>query len=60
MIPTTITDEDELAQRGFTADEIVSLLYLRLKYQTGGSDRIEVVRHLEFLKMMVLSGKIDL
>ena len=60
MIPTTITDEDELAQRGFTSDEIVSLLYLRQKYETGGSDRVEVVRHLEFLKMMVLSGRIDL
>ncbi len=60
MIPTTITDEDELAQRGFTADEIVSLFYLRQKYETGGSDRVEVVRHLEFLKMMVLSGRIDL
>ena len=60
LIPATISDEDALALSGFSTDEIVSLLYLRQKYQTGGSDRVEVVRHLEFLKLMVMSGKIDL
>ncbi len=57
MIPT---ETDVLAESGFTTDEVMSLLYLRNWYQTGGSDRVEVVRRLEFLKMMVLSGKIDL
>ena len=50
---------DELVKSGFTQDEIVSLFYLRQWYQTGGSDRVEVVRHLEFLKLMVMSGKIE-
>lgn len=54
------TDTETLAQSGFNPDEIVSLLWLRNWYQTGGSDRVEVVRRLEFLKLMVTSGKIDL
>ena len=55
----TITETDALLQSGFTSDEIVSLIWLRNWYQTGGSDRIEVVRHLEFLKLMVMNGKIE-
>jgi hypothetical protein len=53
------TEMDELVKSGFTQDEIVSLFYLRQWYQTGGSDRVEVLRHLEFLKLMVMSGKIE-
>ena len=60
LIPATTSDEDVLVKSGFTTDEIVSLLYLRQKYQNGGSDRVEVVRHLEFLKLMVMNGKIEL
>ena len=51
-----ITETDALTENGFTSEEIVSLLYLRQWYQTGGSDRVEVVRRLEFLKLMVMSG----
>jgi hypothetical protein len=54
-----ITETDTLAENGFTSEEIVSLLYLRQWYQTGGSDRVEVVRRLEFLKLMVMNGKIE-
>ena len=54
-----ITELDVLSQNGFTSEEIVSLLYLRQWYQTGGSDRVEVVRRLEFLKLMVMNGKIE-
>lgn len=54
------TDAETLTQGGFTAEEIVSLLWLRQWYQNGGSDRVEVVRHLEFLKLLVTSGKIEL
>ncbi|HVB76126.1 MAG TPA: hypothetical protein VNE38_21465 [Ktedonobacteraceae bacterium] len=54
------TDTETLAQGGFSDDEIVALLYLRQWYQHGGSDRVEVVRHLEFLKLMVMSGRIEL
>ena len=53
------TEMDILTQSGFTSEEIVSLLWLRQWYQNGGSDRVEVVRHLEFLKLMVMSGKIE-
>ena len=54
------SDADSLTQSGFTPDEIVSLLWLRQWYQNGGSDRVEVVRHLEFLKLLVTSGKMEL
>ena len=54
-----ITETDTLTANGFTSEEIVSLLYLRQWYQTGGSDRVEVVRRLEFLKLMVMNGKIE-
>jgi hypothetical protein len=56
----TITETDALLQSGFTSDEVVSLIWLRNWYQTGGSDRVEVVRHLEFLKLLVVSGKMEL
>ncbi len=57
---TTETETETLAQAGFTSEEIVSLLWLRQWYQNGGSDRVEVVRHLEFLKLLVLKGKMEL
>ena len=56
----TITETDELLQSGFTSDEVVSLIWLRNWYQTGGSDRVEVLRYLEFLKLLVVSGKMEL
>ncbi len=59
-IATTETETTALAEVGFNPDEIVSLLWLRQWYQNGGSDRIEVLRRLEFLKVMVKNGKIEL
>jgi hypothetical protein len=56
----TATGIDMLTQQGFTTDEVISLLWLRQWYQNGGSDRIEVVRQLEFLKTLVRSGRIEL
>jgi len=56
----TITETDKLIQSGFTSDEVVSLIWLRNWYETGGSDRIEVVRYLEFLKLLVVSGRMEL
>ncbi len=56
---TATTDADMLVQEGFTSDEILSLLWLRQWYQNGGSDRTEVIRHLEFLKLLVLNGKME-
>jgi hypothetical protein len=60
LIPAITSEEEALAKSGFTTDEIVSLFYLRQKYQTGGSDRIEVVRYLEFLKLLVVTGRMEL
>jgi hypothetical protein len=54
------TEQELLAQWGFTAQEIASLLWLRQWYQTGGSDRALMVRHLEFLRLLVRSGELEL
>jgi hypothetical protein len=60
QVQATVTETDLLAQCGFSAEEIVSLLWLRHWYQTGGSDRVQIVRGLEFLKLLVLHGKMEL
>jgi hypothetical protein len=56
---TITTDLERLAECGFTSEEIVSLLWLRQWYQTEGSDRVELVRLWEFLKLLVLEGLLD-
>ena len=48
-----------LIESGFTQEEIASLLRLRQWYQDGGSDRVKVVRHLEFLKFLIIRGKLE-
>ena len=53
------TLRDQLAQWGFSTDEIVALFWLKQWYQTGGSDRMELLRHWEFLKLLVISGGLD-
>jgi hypothetical protein len=59
-IATPVTTEmDMLTRSGFTEDEIISLLWLRQWYQSGGSDRMEVIRQLEFVKLLVLNGNIE-
>ena len=55
-----IHETDVLTQLGFSEDEVISVLWLRQWYQHGGSDRIEVLRHLEFLKLLVETGKVEL
>jgi hypothetical protein len=52
-------ETEALAKDGFAQDEVASLLRLRQWYQNGGSDRVNVVRHLEFLKFLVMHGKLD-
>ena len=59
-IETVATEGETLAMLGFNNDEIISLLWLRQWYQHGGSDRVEIVRHLELLKQQVLNGQVDL
>lgn len=58
-VETAPSETDSLVESGFSQEEIVSLLWLRQWYQNGGSDRVEVLRRLEFLKMMYLNGKIE-
>ena len=55
-----MVEMDLLAQWGFTGEEIISLLWLRQWYQTGGSDRAPIVRYLEFLRLLVRSGELEL
>jgi hypothetical protein len=60
LLQTARTETDILTQCGFSPEEITALLWLRQWYQTGGSDRAQIVRHLEFLKLLVLQGKLEL
>ncbi len=55
-----LPEMERLAGCGFTSEEIVSLLWLQQWYQTGGSDRVELVSQWEFLRLLVLTGKLDL
>ncbi len=59
-VETAVAEGETLALLGFNDDEIMSLLWLRQWYQHGGSDRVEIVRRLEFLKQRVLDGQVDL
>ena len=52
-------EKDRLADCGFTAEEIVDLLWLRDWYQSGGSDRMQLVRNWEFLKRLVMTGRLE-
>ena len=52
-------EKDLLALWGFSAEEIASLLWLRQWYQTGGSDRAVIIRYLEFLRLLVRSGELE-
>ncbi len=54
-----VTDFDTLTVSGFSAEQIVSLITLRQRYQNGGSDRAAILRHWEFLKLLVASGKME-
>ena len=54
------SERDMFIRCGFSREEIAALVFLRQWYQTGGSDRVQIVRHLEFLKLLVLHGKLAL
>ncbi len=54
-----LTEQELLGQWGFTPEEIASLLWLRQWYQTGGSDRALLIRHLEFLRLLVRTGELE-
>ena len=54
-----ISDFDTLTACDFSAEQIVSLIELRQRYQSGGSDRASVMRHWEFLRLLVASGRME-
>ena len=54
-----VSDFDTLTACDFSAEQIVSLIELRQRYQSGGSDRATVMRHWEFLKLIVASGRME-
>ena len=54
-----VAERDLLASWGFTAEEITTLLWLRYWYQNGGSDRATILRYLEFLRLLVRSGELE-
>jgi hypothetical protein len=54
-----VSDFDTLTAYDFSAEQIVSLLELRQRYQSGGSDRASVIRHWEFLRLLVASGRME-
>ena len=56
---TIVTEMDRLVKSGFTPEEIISLLWLQQWYQNGGSDRVTMVRHWEFLKLLVMNGQLE-
>ena len=56
---TNAIERDQLTQWGFSTEEIVALFWLRRWYQTGGSDRMELLRHWEFLKRLVKAGRLE-
>ena len=57
LVQTTANDIEALTQCGYAEDEILSLLWLRQHSQREGSDRAVIVRYLEFLRYLVMSGK---
>lgn len=54
-----LTEKKLLAQRGFTPEEVFALFWLRQRYQNGGSDRVIIVRRLEFLRRLVMNGTLE-
>jgi len=59
LAETIVPDIDTLTACDISAERIVSLLELRQRYQSGGSDRAAVIRHWEFLRLLVASGKME-
>jgi hypothetical protein len=58
-LETDASEREKLAQCGCSTEEIVAFLWLRRWYQAGGSDRMELLRHWEFLKQLVITGRLD-
>ena len=58
-VETDAVEWDQLAQWGFSTEEIAALFRLRRWYQTGGSDRMKLLRHWELLKWLVKASRLE-
>jgi hypothetical protein len=58
-VETEAVERDQLAQWSFSTEESAALFWLRRWYQTGGSDRVKLLRHWEFLKRLVKVGRLE-
>ena len=58
-VETDAAEWDQFAQCGLSTEEFVAFLWLRRWYQTGGSDRMELLRHWEFLKWLVRASLLE-
>jgi hypothetical protein len=58
-LEVAVSEEERLSQNGFTDKEIVALFRLRQWYQMGGREHIVMLRHWEFLKMLVNTGRLE-
>jgi hypothetical protein len=58
-LETDASEREKLVQCGCTAEEIVALFWLRRWYQTGGSDRMELLRNFEFLKWLISASILE-
>ncbi len=54
------SEEEWLTQNGFSADQIAILYKLRRWHQMCNREHIAILRHWEFLKRLVNSGKLEL
>ena len=57
-VETDAVERDQLVQWSFSTEEIAALFWLRRWYQTGGSDRVRLLHHWEFLKRLVKVGRL--
>lgn len=55
----SVPELESLARSGFTSEEMGTLFRLQQWYQTKGNELLALVRHWEFLKYLVLTGKLD-
>ena len=58
-LETDASEREKLAQCGCSNKEIVAFLWLRGWYQIGGSDRVELLRHWEFLKWLFKASLLE-
>src|SRR2546421_11556704 len=58
-VETDAAERDQLAQCGLSTEGIVAFLWRRGWYQTGGIDRVELLRHWEFLKWLVRASLLE-